>query len=135
MMAFVMLIAPTAVTAQAAPEISLGQSLSGVLEEHDPTKADRPYDDFQYTAVPGTEARAIVRSPTMTVDVNVYFYDEYFDLLSLVTGGPEAEDTVEFTVPNAGSPTVIVLRVTTLAGDSGPAFGEYTIELSERQIP
>ena len=130
--AILVLMTPVGGAAQVAPEISPGETLVGVLEEGDLAKDGRPYDDFQYTAVPGTRARATVRSGTLAVDVNVYFYDEYFDLLSLGGGGAEPEDTVEFTVPDAGSPTIIVLRVTTLADDGGPAFGEYTIELSER---
>ncbi len=134
-LAILMLMTPAAGAAQAAPSISPGQSIAGALEPDDPTRAGRAYDDYQYSEVPGTRARVTVRAPAMAVDVNVYFYDEYFDLLSLVTGGPEPEDTVEFTVPDAGSPTLVVIRVSTLAGGSGPATGGYTIELTALRDP
>jgi hypothetical protein len=134
-LAILMLMTPAASWAQVAAEISPGQSISGVLEQGDPVKVGRAYDDYQYSTVPGTRARVVVRSSTLAVDVNVYFYDEYFDLLSLASGGAEAEDTVEFMVPDAGLPTVVVIRVSTLAEDPGPGLGEYTIELSERREP
>ncbi len=71
----------------------------------------------------------------MAVDVNVYFYDDYFDIIPLIAGGSAPKDTLDFTVPEVDSPTLVVLRVTTLAGDPGPGTGEYTIELSARQEP
>ena len=36
---------------------------------------------------------------------------------------------MEFTVPDAGFPTPVLFRVSTLVGDSGPSTGDYTIEL------
>jgi hypothetical protein len=69
----------------------------------------------------------------LAADLNIYFYDDYFDMLPLVGVGSALEDSLEFTVPDVDSPTLIMIRVSTLAGDSGPATGDYTIELSERQ--
>jgi len=85
--------------------------------------------------VPGTEARVVVRSDAVAADVNIYFFDDYFDFIPLIAGGSAAKDTLHFTVPDAGSPSLVVFRVTTLADDSGPAQGEYTIELSVREDP
>ncbi len=131
-LALVILMTPAAALAQERPAISVGQSLSGTLGPDDRTQFGRAFDDYLYSAVPGTQVRALVRSSTMAADVNVYFFDDYFDLLPLVTGGPEPDDAVEFTVPDSGSPTLVVIRVTTVAGDSGPSTGDYSIELSER---
>ena len=131
-LAIVMLLTPAAAQAQVPRDLLLGESLSGTLGPDDRTQFGRAFDDYLYSAVPGTQARALVRSSTMALDVNIYFFDDYFDLLPFVTGGPEPDDAVEFTVPDSGSPTLVVIRVTTVAGDSGPSTGDYSIELSER---
>ncbi len=110
-----------------------GQTLLGALGPGDRTQNGRAYDDYRYSAVPGVQARVVVRSRQLAADLNIYFYDDYFDMLPLVGAGSALEDSLEFTVPDVDSPTLIVIRVSTLAGDSGPATGDYTIELSERQ--
>lgn len=110
-----------------------GQTLLGALGPGDRTLNGRAYDDYRYSAVPGVQARVVVRSRQLAADLNIYFYDDYFDMLPLVGAGSALEDSLEFTVPDVDSPTLIVIRVSTLAGDSGPATGDYTIELSERQ--
>ena len=134
-LALLMLLTSAAASAQQPVSIEPGQSLSGALGPDDRMRNDRPYDEYQYSAVPGTQVRVIARSRTMAVDVDVYFYDDYFDLIPLGAGGVEPEDTVDFAVPDAGSPTLVLIRVTTLADDPGPATGDYTIELSERNDP
>ena len=110
-----------------------GQTLLGALGPGDRTLNGRAYDDYRYSAIPGAQARVVVRSRQLAADLNIYFYDDYFDMLPLVGAGSALEDSLEFTVPDVDSPTLIVIRVSTLAGDSGPATGDYTIELSERQ--
>ena len=110
-----------------------GQTLLGALGPGDRTLNGRAYDDYRYSAIPGAQARVVVRSRQLAADLNIYFYDDYFDMLPLVGAGSALEDSLEFTVPDVDSPTIIVIRVSTLAGDSGPATGDYTIELSERQ--
>ena len=110
-----------------------GQTLLGALGPGDRTLNGRAYDDYRYSAVPGVQARVVVRSRQLAADLNIYFYDDYFDMLPLVGAGSALEDSLEFTVPDVDSPTLIVIRVSTLAGDSGPATGDYTIELSESQ--
>lgn len=110
-----------------------GQTLLGALGPGDRTQNGRAYDDYRYSAIPGAQARVVVRSRQLAADLNIYFYDDYFDMLPLVGAGSALEDSLEFTVPDVDSPTLIVIRVSTLAGDSGPATGDYTIELSERQ--
>jgi hypothetical protein len=130
-----MLLTPAAGVAQEARDITPGQSLSGTLAPGDRTQYGRVYDDYLYSAVPGAQARVVVRSRQMAVDVNIYFYDDYFDIVPLIAGGSAAKDSLDFIVPDVESPTLVVLRVTTLAGDSGPGTGDYTIELSERQEP
>ncbi len=128
----VILMTPAAALAQGRQEILLGQTLSGALGPDDRTQYGRAFDDYLYSAVPGTQARALVRSSTMAADVNVYFYDHYFDILPLVAGGAAPKDSLEFTVPDVDLPTLVVIRVSTVAGDSGPSTGDYSIELSER---
>ena len=110
-----------------------GQTLLGALGPGDRTLNGRAYDDYRYSAIPGAQARVVVRSRQLAADLNIYFYDDYFDMLPLVGAGSALADSLEFTVPDVDSPTIIVIRVSTLAGDSGPATGDYTIELSERQ--
>ena len=110
-----------------------GQTLLGALGPGDRTQNGRAFDDYRYSAVPGAQARVVVRSRQLAADLNIYFYDDYFDMLPLVGVGSALEDSLEFTVPDVDSPTLIVIRISTLAGDSGPATGDYTIELSERQ--
>ena len=39
-------------------------------------------------AAPGTEARVVVRSDQIAADVNVYFYDDYFDFIPLTRPQP-----------------------------------------------
>ena len=132
-LAVLMLMTPAAGMAQETREIEPGQSLSGALGPGDRAYDGRAYDDYQYSAVPGARARVVVRSGEMAADVNIYFYDDYFDLIPLIAGGSTAKDSLDFTVPEVDTPTIIVFRVSTLGSDSGPATGEYTIELSERQ--
>ena len=134
-LAILMLMTPAAGVAQQPRDIVPGQSLSGALGPGDWTQNGRAYDEYRYSAVPGAQARVVVRSRQMAVDVNIYFFDDYFDMLPLVAGGSAAKDSLEFTVPDVDSGTLVVIRVSTLAGDSGPATGDYTIELSERQDP
>ena len=130
-LAILMLMTPAVGMAQ--EPIVPGQTLSGVLGPGDRTQNGRAYDDYRYSAVPGAQARVVVRSRQLAADLNIYFYDDYFDMLPLVGAGSALEDSLEFTVPDVDSPTLIVIRISTLAGDSGPATGDYTIELSERQ--
>ena len=130
-LAILMLMTPAVGMAQ--EPIVPGQTLSGVLGPGDRTQNGRAYDDYRYSAVPGAQARVVVRSRQLAADLNIYFYDDYFDIVPLVGVGSALEDSLEFTVPDVDSPTLIVIRVSTLAGDSGPATGDYTIELSERQ--
>ena len=130
-LAILMLMTPAVGMAQ--EPIVPGQTLSGVLGPGDRTQNGRAYDDYRYSAVPGAQARVVVRSRQLAADLNIYFIDDYFDMLPLVGAGSALEDSLEFTVPDVDSPTLIVIRVSTLAGDSGPATGDYTIELSERQ--
>ncbi len=130
-LAILMLMTPAVGMAQ--EPIVPGQTLSGVLGPGDRTQNGRAYDDYRYSAVPGAQARVVVRSRQLAADLNIYFYDDYFDMLPLVGVGSALEDSLEFTVPDVDSPTLIVIRISTLAGDSGPATGDYTIELSERQ--
>ena len=130
-LAILMLMTPAAGMAQ--EPIIPGQTLSGALGPGDRTQNGRAFDDYRYSAVPGVQARVVVRSRQLAVDLNVYFYDDYFDMLPLVGAGSALEDSLEFTVPDVDSPTLIVIRVSTLAGDSGPATGDYEIKLSERQ--
>jgi hypothetical protein len=130
-LAILMLMTPAAGMAQ--EPIIPGQTLSGALGPGDRTQNGRAFDDYRYSAVPGVQARVVVRSRQLAVDLNVYFYDDYFDMLPLVGAGSALEDSLEFTVPDVDSPTLIVIRVSTLAGDSGPATGGYEIKLSERQ--
>lgn len=132
-LAFLMLMTPAVGMAQEPRDIVPGQTLSAALAPGDRTQNGRAYDDYRYSAVPGTQARVVVRSRQLAADLNVYFFDDYFDMLPLVGGGLALEDSLEFTVPDVDSPTLIVIRVSTLAGDSGPATGDYTIELSERR--
>ncbi len=130
-LAILMLMTPAVGMAQ--EPIVPGQTLLGALGQGDRTLKGRAYDDYRYSAIPGAQARVVVRSRQLAADLNVYFYDDYFDMLPLVGAGSALEDSLEFTVPDVDSPTIIVIRVSTLAGDSGPATGDYTIELSERQ--
>ena len=130
-LAILMLMTPAVGMAQ--EPIVPGQTLSVVLGPGDRTQNGRAYDDYRYSAVPGAQARVVVRSRQLAADLNIYFYDDYFDIVPLVWVGSALEDSLEFTVPDVDSPTLIVIRVSTLAGDSGPATGDYTIELSERQ--
>ena len=130
-LAILMLMTPAVGMAQ--EPIVLGQTLLGALGPGDRTQNGRAFDDYRYSAVPGAQARVVVRSRQLAADLNIYFYDDYFDMLPLVGVGSALEDSLEFTVPDVDSPTLIVIRVSTLAGDSGPATGDYTIELSERQ--
>jgi len=130
-LAILMLMTPAVGMAQ--EPIVLGQTLLGALGPGDRTQNGRAFDDYRYSAVPGAQARVVVRSRQLAADLNIYFYDDYFDMLPLVGAGSALEDSLEFTVPDVDSPTLIVIRVSTLAGDSGPATGDYTIELSERQ--
>ena len=129
-LAILMLMTPAVGMAQ--EPIVLGQTLLGALGPGDRTQNGRAFDDYRYSAVPGAQARVVVRSRQLAADLNIYFYDDYFDMLPLVGAGSALEDSLEFTVPDVDSPTLIVIRVSTLAGDSGPATGDYTIELSER---
>ena len=130
-LAILMLMTPAVGMAQ--EPIVPGQTLLGALGPGDRTLNGRAYDDYRYSAIPGAQARVVVRSRQLAADLNIYFYDDYFDMLPLVGAGSALEDSLEFTVPDVDSPTLIVIRVSTLAGDSGPATGDYTIELSERQ--
>ena len=130
-LAILMLMTPAVGMAQ--EPIVPGQTLLGALGPGDRTQNGRAYDDYRYSAVPGAQARVVVRSRQLAADLNIYFIDDYFDMLPLVGAGSALEDSLEFTVPDVDSPTLIVIRVSTLAGDSGPATGDYTIELSERQ--
>ena len=130
-LAILMLMTPAVGMAQ--EPIVPGQTLLGALGPGDRTLNGRAYDDYRYSAIPGAQARVVVRSRQLAADLNIYFYDDYFDMLPLVGAGSALEDSLEFTVPDVDSPTIIVIRVSTLAGDSGPATGDYTIELSERQ--
>lgn len=130
-LAILMLMTPAVGMAQ--EPIVLGQTLLGALGPGDRTQNGRAFDDYRYSAVPGAQARVVVRSRQLAADLNIYFYDDYFDMLPLVGAGSALEDSLEFTVPDVDSPTLIVIRISTLAGDSGPATGDYTIELSERQ--
>ena len=130
-LAILMLMTPAVGMAQ--EPIVLGQTLLGALGPGDRTQNGRAFDDYRYSAVPGAQARVVVRSRQLAADLNIYFYDDYFDMLPLVGVGSALEDSLEFTVPDVDSPTLIVIRISTLAGDSGPATGDYTIELSERQ--
>ena len=130
-LAILMLMTPAVGMAQ--EPIVPGQTLLGTLGPGDRTQNGRAYDDYRYSAVPGVQARVVVRSRQLAADLNIYFYDDYFDMLPLVGAGSALEDSLEFTVPDVESPALIVIRVSTLAGDSGPATGDYTIELSERQ--
>ena len=132
-LAILMLMTPAVGTAQEARKIVPGQSLSGSLGPGDRTQFGRAYDDYLYSAVPGAQARVVVRSGEMAADVNIYFYDHYFDVIPLVAGGSVPKDSLEFTVPDVDSPTLVVIRVTTLADDPGPATGDYTVTLSARQ--
>ena len=127
------LILMTPAVGMAQEPIVPGQTLLGALGPGDRTQNGRAFDDYRYSAVPGAQARVVVRSRQLAADLNIYFYDDYFDMLPLVGAGSALEDSLEFTVPDVDSPTLIVIRVSTLAGDSGPATGDYTIELSERQ--
>ena len=130
-LAILMLMTPAVGMAQ--EPIVPGQTLLGALGPGDRTQNGRAYDDYRYSAVPGAQARVVVRSRQLAADLNIYFYDDYFDIVPLVGVGSALEDSLEFTVPDVDSPTLIVIRISTLAGDSGPATGDYTIELSERQ--
>ena len=130
-LAILMLMTPAVGMAQ--EPIVPGQTLLGALGPGDRTLNGRAYDDYRYSAMPGAQARVVVRSRQLAADLNIYFYDDYFDMLPLVGVGSALEDSLEFTVPDVDSPTLIVIRISTLAGDSGPATGDYTIELSERQ--
>ena len=130
-LAILMLMTPAVGMAQ--EPIVPGQTLLGALGPGDRTLNGRAYDDYRYSAIPGAQARVVVRSRQLAADLNIYFYDDYFDMLPLVGAGSALEDSLEFTVPDVDSPTLIVIRVSTLASDSGPATGDYTIELSERQ--
>ena len=130
-LAILMLMTPAVGMAQ--EPIVPGQTLLGALGPGDRTQNGRAFDDYRYSAVPGAQARVVVRSRQLAADLNIYFYDDYFDMLPLVGAGSALEDSLEFTVPDVDSPTLIVIRVSTLASDSGPATGDYTIELSERQ--
>ena len=130
-LAVLMLMTPAVGMAQ--EPIVPGQTLLGALGPGDRTQNGRAFDDYRYSAVPGAQARVVVRSRQLAADLNIYFYDDYFDMLPLVGVGSALEDSLEFTVPDVDSPPLIVIRVSTLAGDSGPATGDYTIELSERQ--
>ena len=130
-LAVLMLMTPAVGMAQ--EPIVPGQTLLGALGPGDRTQNGRAFDDYRYSAVPGAQARVVVRSRQLAADLNIYFYDDYFDMLPLVGVGSALEDSLEFTVPDVDSPTLIVIRISTLAGDSGPATGDYTIELSERQ--
>ena len=130
-LAILMLMTPAVGMAQ--EPIVPGQTLLGALGPGDRTLNGRAYDDYRYSAIPGAQARVVVRSRQLAADLNIYFYDDYFDMLPLVGAGSALEDSLEFTVPDVDSPTLIVIRISTLAGDSGPATGDYTIELSERQ--
>ena len=130
-LAILMLMTPAVGMAQ--EPIVPGQTLLGALGPGDRTLNGRAYDDYRYSAIPGAQARVVVRSRQLAADLNIYFYDDYFDMLPLVGAGSALEDSLEFTVPDVESPALIVIRVSTLAGDSGPATGDYTIELSERQ--
>ena len=130
-LAILMLMTPAVGMAQ--EPIVPGQTLLGALGPGDRTQNGRAYDDYRYSAVPGAQARVVVRSRQLAADLNIYYIDDYFYMLPLVGAGSAREDSLEFTVPDVDSPTLIVIRVSTLAGDSGPATGDYTIELSERQ--
>ena len=130
-LAILMLMTPAVGMAQ--EPIVPGQTLLGALGPGDRTQNGRAFDDYRYSAVPGAQARVVVRSRQLAADLNIYFYDDYFDMLPLVGVGSALEDSLEFTVPDVDSPTLIVIRISPLAGDSGPATGDYTIELSERQ--
>jgi hypothetical protein len=132
-LAVLMLMTPAVGMAQEAQRIVPGQSLSGALGPGDRTQYGRAYDDYRYSAAPGTQARVVVRSSEIAADVNVYFYDDYFDFIPLIAGGSAPKDSLEFTVPDVDSPTLVVIRVTTLADDPGPATGDYTVTLSERE--
>lgn len=126
------LLAPTLGAAQEPRDIAPGQTLSGTLSPDDLTQNGRAYDDYYYSAEPGAEARVVVRSGQLAADLEIYFIDGYFDLLFLDGAGSVPQDSLEFTVPDAGPLTIIVIRVLTLANDPGPGVGDYTIELSAR---
>jgi len=130
-LAILMLMTPAVGMAQ--EPIVPGQTLLGALGPGDRTQNGRAFDDYRYSAVPGAQARVVVRSRQLAADLNIYFYDDYFDMLPLVGAGSALEDSLEFTVPDVDSPALIVIRVSTLADDTGPATGNYEIELSERQ--
>ena len=121
-----------AALAQQAQDIEPGQPISGALSPGDRAQYGRVFDDYLYAAAPGTQAYVVVQSSEMAVDVNIYFYDDYYDLIPLIAGGSEAKDSLEFTVPDVDSRTLVVIRVTTRADDPGPATGPYTVTLSER---
>ena len=58
----VILMTPAAALAQGRQEILLGQTLSGALGPDDRSRDGRPFDDFEYSAEPGSGLRVIVRS-------------------------------------------------------------------------
>ena len=78
-LAILMLMTPAVGMAQ--EPIVPGQTLLGALGPGDRTQNGRAFDDYRYSAVPGAQARVVVRSRQLAADLNIYFYDDYFDML------------------------------------------------------
>ena len=62
-LAILMLMTPAVGMAQ--EPIVPGQTLLGTLGPGDRTQNGRAYDDYRYSAVPGVQARVVVRSPSV----------------------------------------------------------------------
>ena len=77
-LAILMLMTPAVGMAQ--EPIVPGQTLLGALGPGDRTLNGRAYDDYRYSAIPGAQARVVVRSRQLAADLNIYFYDDYFDM-------------------------------------------------------